>query len=224
MGELRVAEIMNRAVAAVRRETVFKDVVCALLASDAGAVPVVDDGRPVGLVTGEALVAKLEFHGGNDARPILGGAKARARWHQATARTAGDLMSPPAPTVYGDTPIGRAAAQLAASGQPLLSVVDKDMQLIGVLTARELLSVFQRSDQSLAAEIQVLLTPHAHRPARTPATVTVQVDHGVVILDGSLTFRSRAEHAGYTVAHIPGVVAVHNNLTYDLDDLAITGF
>ncbi|MGW1346215.1 CBS domain-containing protein [Kribbella sp. NPDC002412] len=214
---------MNRTVAAVRRETVFKDVVCALLASDAGAVPVVDDGHPVGLVTGEALVAKLEFHGGNDARPLLGGAKARARWHQAAARTAGELMQP-APAVYSDTPIGRAAAQLAASTQPLLCVVDQDMRLIGVLTARELLSVYQRSDQSLAAEIQELLLPHTQRPARTPAPVTIQVDHGVVVLDGSLTFRSRAEHAGYAVAHLPGVVAVHNNLTYDLDDLAITGF
>ncbi|MFI7061587.1 CBS domain-containing protein [Kribbella sp. NPDC050124] len=215
---------MNRTVVTVRRETMFKDVVCALLASDAGAVPVVDDtDRPVGLVTEEALVAKLEFHGGNDPRPLLGGAKARNRWRQSAALTAGDLMTGPPTTVYGDTRIGRAAARLAHS-QPLLCVVDEDMRLIGVLTARDLLSVYQRSDQSLIAEIHALLTPDVQRPARSPAPVTVQVDHGVVILDGSLTFRSRAEHAGYTVAHIPGVVAVHNNLTYDLDDLAITGF
>jgi osmotically-inducible protein OsmY len=37
-------------------------------------------------------------------------------------------------------------------------------------------------------------------------------------------FRSRAEHAGYAASRVTGVVAVHNHLTYELDDLAITGF
>ena len=218
MGELRVSEVMDRTVVSVRRETAFRDVVCALLATDAGAVPVVDDdGRPVGVVAGEALLTNLEFHGGNDPRPILGGAKARARWHQSAARTAGELMIGPPMTVYGDLDISRAAARLAGASQPLLCVVDPGMRLVGVLTSHELLSVYQRSDGSIEAEVRALID-------RPPDSVTVHVNHGVVTLDGTLTFRSRAEHAGYAVAHIPGVVAVHNNLTYTLDDLAITGF
>ncbi|TDD17667.1 CBS domain-containing protein [Kribbella turkmenica] len=217
MGELRVAEVMNRTVAAVRRETAFKDVVCALLAAEAGAVPVVDDdGRPIGTVAGAALLTKLEFHGGTDARPIRSGA-ARVRWHQSSARTAGDLMAGPPESVYGDLTIGRAAARLAESSQPLLCVVGPAMRLVGVLTPSDLLGVYQRSDGSLAAEIRALVD-------RPPDTVTVHVHHGVVTLAGSLTFRSRTEHATYAVTHVPGVVAVHNNLTYDLDDLAITGF
>jgi hypothetical protein len=43
------------------------------------------------------------------------------------------------------------------------------------------------------------------------------VSHGLLVLDGTLTFRSRAEHAGYAATRI---VAVHN-LHYDL---AITEF
>jgi CBS domain-containing protein len=218
MGELRVLGVMGRTVGAVRRETAFRDVVCALLATDAGAVPVVDDdGRPVGIVVGEALLTKLEFHGGNDPRPILGGAKARARWRQSAARTAGELMIGPPVTVYGDTRLGRAAAQLAESSQPLLCVVDPAIRLIGVLTPHDLLSVYNRTDGSIEAEVRALID-------RPPATVTVHVDRGVVTLAGSLTFRSRAEQATYAVSHIPGVVAIHNNLTYELDDLAITGF
>lgn len=218
MGEHRVSGVMDRTVVAVRREAAFKDVVCALLATDAGAVPVVDDeGRPVGIVAAEALLTKLEYHGGNDPRPILGGAKARARWRQSAARTAGELMIGPPTTVYGDSPLGRAATRLAESSQPLLCVVDAAMRLIGVLAPHDLLRVYQRSDGSIAAEIRTLID-------RPPDTITVHVDHGVVTLDGTLTFRSRTEHATYAVAHIPGVVAIRNNLTYDLDDLAITGF
>jgi CBS domain-containing protein len=218
MGDLRVSQVMNRPAVAVRRETAFRDVVCALLAADAGAVPVVDDdGRPVGIVAGGELLTNLEFHGGNDPRPILGGAKARARWRQSSARTAGQLMTGPPVTVYGGTRLGRAATRLAQSSQPLLCVVDPAMRLIGVLTPNDLLSVYNRTDTSIQAEVRALID-------RPPATVTVHVDHGVVTLEGSLTFRSRTEHATYAVAHIPGVVAIHNKLTYELDDLAITGF
>ena len=218
MGEVRVSGVMDRTVVSVRRETVFKDVVCALLATAADAVPVVDDEeRPVGIVASAALLTNLEFHGGHDPRPILGGSKARARWRQSTTRTAGELMIGPPATVYGDARLDRAAARLADSAQPLLCVVDPAMRLIGVLTPHDLLSVYQRSDGSIEAEVRALID-------RAPDTVTVHVDHGVVTLDGTLTFRSRAEHAGYAVARLPGVVAVHNNLTYHLDDLAITGF
>jgi CBS domain-containing protein len=214
MGELPVSRVVNRTVVTVRRESAFKDVVCAFLTSDAGAVPVVDsEGRPVGVVVGDALMAKLEFHGGIDVRPLR--SSARARWRQAGARTADELMTTPPATVYGDTRISRAAARLAESSLPLLCVVDPAMRLIGVLTPRELLSVYQRSDGSIEAEVQALFGR---------ATVTVHVQHGVVLLDGTLTFRSRAEHATYAVAHLPGVVAVHNNLGFELDDLAITGF
>jgi CBS domain-containing protein len=218
MGELRVSGVMDRTAVPVRRETAFRDVVCALLATDAGAVPVVDDDRrPVGIVAGEALLTNLEFHGGNDARPILGGAKARARWRQSAARTAGELMVGPPATVYGDMDISRAAARLAGASPPLLCVVDPAMRLIGVLTPHDLLSVYQRSDGSIEAEVRALID-------RPPDSVTVHVDHGIVTLDGTLTFRSRAEHAAYAVARIPGVVATRNNLTYHLDDLAISGF
>jgi CBS domain-containing protein len=225
MGELVVADIMNRRPVAVRREAVFKDVVSALLAADAPAIAVVDaDNTPIGTVEGRALLANLEFHGGNDPRPLLGGAEARGRWRRSRATTAAELMSGPPAIAYADLRVGPAVGQLAHSKQPLLCVVDAGMRLIGVLDSLDLLTVYQRSDSSIEADIHRLLVDDLERATRPPATITVQVDHGVVILDGTLLFRSRTEHAAYTVAHIPGVVAVHNNLSYEHDDLAITGF
>ncbi len=225
MGELVVADVMNRRPVAVRREAVFKDVVCALLAADAPAIAVVDaDNTPVGTVESRALLANLEFHGGSDPRPLLSGADARGRWRLSRATTAAELMSDPPAVAYADLSIGRAVRQLCQSQQPLLCVVDAGMRLIGVLDSLNLLTVYQRSDSSIEADIHHLLVDDLARATLPPATIAVHVDHGVVALEGTLLFRSRTEHAGYTVAHIPGVVAVHNNLTYEHDDLAITGF
>jgi CBS domain-containing protein len=224
MGELVVADVMNRRPVTVRREALFKDVACALLAADAPAIAVVDEDRPVGTVEGRPLLANLEFHGGSDPRPLLGGAEARGRWRLSRAMTAAELMSGPPAVAYADLSIDRAVSQLARSQQPLLCVVDAGMRLIGVLDSLDLLTVYQRSDSSIEADVHRLLAGDLERPTLPPATITVQVAHGVVALDGTLLFRSRTEHAAHTVAHIPGVIAVRNNLTYEQDDLAITGF
>jgi CBS domain-containing protein len=224
MGELVVADVMNRRPVTVRHEALFKDVACALLAAEAPAIAVVDADRPVGTVEGRALLANLEFHGGSDPRPLVGGAEERGRWRLSRAMTAAELMSGPPAIAYADLSIDRAVSQLTRSQQPLLCVVDAGMRLIGVLDSLDLLTVYQRSDSSIEADIHRLLAGDLERPTLLPATITVQVAQGVVALDGTLLFRSRTEHAAYTVAHIPGVVAVRNNLTYERDDLAITGF
>lgn len=225
MGELTVGVVMIPTPITVRCDTVFKDAVCALLASDYGAVPVIDaDQRPVGTVSESVLLANVEFHGGNDPRPILGGSAARRRWRLAGTLAVGELMTSPAVVVYPGARLSEAARRLAESAQPLLCVVDAEMRLVGVLTARELLSVYQRSDNSIAADIHAVLDPLLDRPTRTPAPVEVQVCHGVVGLAGTLLLRSRTDRAAAAVARIPGVVAVHNDLRYELDDLAFTGF
>jgi osmotically-inducible protein OsmY len=51
----------------------------------------------------------------------------------------------------------------------------------------------------------------------------VHVTGGIVTLDGTLTLHSTVQRAGDAAHHVPGVVAVRNNLRYDIDDLMITG-
>jgi osmotically-inducible protein OsmY len=45
-----------------------------------------------------------------------------------------------------------------------------------------------------------------------------------VTLAGVLTYRSQVEHAVLATSRVSGVIAVHNNLTYDVDDMPVTGF
>jgi CBS domain-containing protein len=219
MGEPVVATVMTCPAVAVTPNTKFKDVVNALLASDAYAVPVVDtEARPLGTVTEADLLANLEFHGGTDAVPILGGA--RRRWRKASALTAAELMAAPVAVIGADAPISQAARRLSDSSHLQLCVVDHDMRLVGILTRRNLLTVYRRSDDRIEADVTAAIQADLKRP---PAAITVHVDHGVVTLQGTLTYRSGAEHAGYAASRVAGVVAIRNHLRYEVDDLMITG-
>jgi CBS domain-containing protein len=225
MAELVVGAIMTRNPVAVRPGTLFKDVVCALLAGDVCAVPVTDAGRKlVGIVAEGDILANLEFHGGLDPAPILRTGDARRRWRRAAATTAAELMADAPCVIRVDACTDRAARALAHSPHHLLCVVDDELRLVGVVTARNLLTLYQRSDDSIAAELTALLTAQQGRPARTPPDITISVSHGVVVLAGSLTYRSRVEQAGLVTSHVAGVVAVHNHLTYEVDDMLVTGF
>jgi CBS-domain-containing membrane protein len=225
MVESVVAAVMTRPAVTVGPNARFKDVVHALLSSEAPAVPVVDTHvRPVGAISAFDVMAKLEFHGGADPAPIVGGSAARRRWRKASALTAAELMAAPVAVIGADAKVSQAARRLAGCSMGQLCVVDRDMCVVGVLTGRDLLSVYRRSDEQIEADVQAAIQADLRRPARLPAAVTVHVCGGVVTLDGVLAYRSRAEHAGYAVSRVAGVVAIRNNLTYDLDDLMITGF
>jgi CBS-domain-containing membrane protein len=140
MGEPVVATVMTCPAVAVTPNTKFKDVVNALLAGDAYAVPVVDtEARPLGTVTEADLLANLEFHGGTDAVPIFSGAAARRRWRKASALTAAELMAAPVAVIGADAPIGQATRRLSDPSHLQLCVVDHDMRLVGILTRRNLL-------------------------------------------------------------------------------------
>jgi predicted transcriptional regulator len=224
MVEPVVAVVMTRPAVNVTPNAKFKDVVRALLAGDVCAVPVVDElHRPIGTITEVDVLANLEFHGGTDPAPVLGGAAARRRWRKASAITAAELMAAPAAVVAADTRISQAARRLADREPRQLCVVDRDMRLVGLLTRRNLLSLYQRTDDHIEADVRTAILADLGRPTRTPAAVTVHVRDGVVTMHGELTYRSRAEHAAHAASRVAGVVAVRNHLTYALDDLMITG-
>lgn len=225
MLEVVVATVMTRSPITVTPELSFKQVACALLASEVCALPVVaDDRRPLGMITEYDVLTNLEFHGGLDPVPLIGGGAARRRRRKAKALTARELMSSPAGTISADAPISEAVRRLASPGRSALCVVDDDQRLVGVLTRRDLIAVYRRPDDDIAAEVRAVVDVDRLRPTRDPVSLTVEVVSGVVTLAGELTYRSQVEHAGLAASRVSGVVAVRNNLGYDIDDMLVTGF
>jgi CBS domain-containing protein len=143
MREPTVAEVMTRAVATAVSDTPFREIVSAMIGSGVSALPVIDPaGRPIGVVGEADVLAKLEFHCGADAPPLLASARTRARWHKSSARTAADLMTTPATTISTEAPLRAAVRRLASAQLRQLCVVDRTDRLVGVLAHPDALRLF----------------------------------------------------------------------------------
>jgi CBS domain-containing protein len=213
-----VASVMTHEVISVRPQTPFKEIVELLVGRGISAVPVVDDdGMPVGVVSEADLVSKEEFDGGTDPMPLISRAR-RQRWRQATGLTAVDVMHKPVLTVGATEKVPVAARRLVGAGVRRLFVVDDRGRLVGVLSRRDLLTVYLRSDEQLAEEIgNDVLSASLWIDAEA---AQVAVADGVVTLTGTLPRRSDADIAVRLVQAQPGVVGVVDNLRYEYDDLA----
>ncbi|MBX6313737.1 MAG: CBS domain-containing protein [Isosphaeraceae bacterium] len=89
--------------------------------ADCGVVPVVDDGRPVGVLTDRDVALALAEHE-NDL----------------TGRPVGELMTRDVVTIAADAPLDAAIERLGDRGLRRLLVVDPDGRLVGILSWTDL--------------------------------------------------------------------------------------
>ena len=179
----RVRDVMTKKVVTVDRLTPFSDIVRLLTEHRISGVPVLMMGRRVAGVVSEADLLALEDE---EVRRARMDANATGRWRRPLRRvhwglTAGALMSAPAVTIYPEATIPHAAQIMTSRHIRRLPVVGKDGQLIGIVTRRDLLSVFLRPDDEIAEHVRELLDDLL--PA-DPGSVTATVRDGVVILTG----------------------------------------
>ena len=213
-----VASVMTTQVVTASPETLFRDLVEALTEKRISAVPVVDrDGRPIGVVSEADVLAKQEFHGGRDDIPH--DRAGRDRWYRALAHTAGEVMTTPVRTVHADEPLSVAARLLATAKIRRLFVTDDLGRLVGVVSRRDLLRVYGRTDDELRDQVVELLG----EIGVPPDAVAVRVDAGVATVDGELDRRGHADAAVRAIRAMPGVVDVRNNLRYLVDDVVVAG-
>jgi CBS domain-containing protein len=222
MREPTAASVMTRPVVTVRPDTPFKDVVATMAGKGISAVPVVDEqGRPIGVVSEADALAKQEFHGATDPMAWLASRRKKTRWHKASGLTAADLMTAPVVTIGADDTVTLAARRLAEKRLRRLFVVDEAGKLAGVVSRRDVIAMFLRGDEEIRADVeqQVLVKGMWI----VPGSVSVQVVDGVVTLAGKLDHRTTAEIAGRLAQAVAGVVSVHNNIAYEVDDVVSTG-
>ena len=178
-----VRDVMTTDVVTVDRITRYKEIAQLLAEHKISAVPVLTMGRRVAGVVSEAdLLAAQD----QTARRARTGRTGVLPWtlRQAAQRpklTAEDLMTKPAITIHPDAPIPRAAAVMRNNHVKRLPVVDPSGKLLGIVSRRDLLSVFLRPDAQIVAEVQELLSEILFAD---PATITVAVHGGVVTLRG----------------------------------------
>jgi len=216
-----VQDVMTKDVIAVSGDTPYKQIAEILVERNISGVPVVDsEGHVLGVVSEADLLAKTEYAAAERQRRLLdrpGTAQARRR---ASAGSARDLMTAPAITIDDRTSIVRAAKQMDHHHVKRLPVVDELGRLVGIVSRRDLVKVFLRSDDDIRAEVAIdVLDQTLSIP---PAAVTVTVVDGVVTLDGTVSRKSLVPVAVRLTKAVDGVVDVVERLEYSFDDETTT--
>jgi CBS-domain-containing membrane protein len=208
-GRWRVHDVMTTEVATAGRNMSYKQV--AKLTSDqrVTAIPVVtESNRVVGMVSEADLLRKAERRSWR--RAGLSGRSRRDR-AKAGARTAGELMTSPAITVSPDASLSAAARLMNAHHLRRLPVVNTAGELIGIVSRRDLMKVFLRPDEEIAAEVNDVLGQILLADA---GPVVVSVLDGVVTLDGGLDDEHLIRVASGLAAEVAGAVEVVSRLTH----------
>ncbi len=181
----RVRDVMTTSVITVDRITPYKEIARLLTEHRISGLPVLTMGRHVAGVVSEAdLLAVEDKPARRDRAAAAAGQRPwLPRRRHPVALVAGDLMTSPAVTIHPDATIPGAARVMNANHVRRLPVIDPEGKLMGIVSRRDLLSVFLRPDGEIAEDArgvldEILLTE--------PGDTTVTVRNGVVTLTGTL--------------------------------------
>lgn len=219
MSHQKVKDVMSTDVATALEVTSFKDVARILASWDVSALPVVDrDRRVLGVVSAADLLVKQGKQEFGQSRALLSRWRERRDRRRATATTAAQLMTRPAITVDADSTVAAAARLLTRHHVKRLLVVNEDGKLVGIVSRKDLLTVFLRKDKDIRAAIVEQVFERGLGIAVTPDTVTVEVHDGGVVLTGELDLKSQVSLVTDMTKHVDGVVDVTVSVTYRHDN------
>ncbi|GGP95840.1 CBS domain-containing protein [Streptomyces melanogenes] len=205
-----VADVMTRTVVTVTADAEFKEIVAAMREWKVSALPVIEgEGRVVGVVSEADLLVKEELRGHRFG--LIEQLHRQEDTAKAGSTRAAELMTSPAVTIAAGATLPQAARLMAGKHVKRLPVVSATGTLEGIVSRGDLLKVFLRSDDDLAAQIRqevvVPLFPLSHR------NVQVSVAQGVVTLSGAVRDSGLVPVAAHLAQGVEGVVGVTCELT-----------
>jgi len=224
--EHKVEDVMTRQVITAQQDTPFKELVRLMHEHRVSGVPVVDGrDRLVGIVTEADLLVAEEGQAapGGRGRSLLEWF-IHPGWLAAVQDRAEDLRARDVMTgdVVAATPgmgVRDAVKVLLDAGVKRLPVVEQDGRVVGVVSRRDLLEPFLRSDEDIHREIAQEVV--VGTMWLDPATIDVQVHRGVVTLSGQVDRKSTKEILAGLVRRVDGVVGVEDGVAYVQDDRRI---
>jgi CBS domain-containing protein len=214
--ERTVADVMSTDLVVAIRSTPYKELVRRMRERGVNALPIVDsDRRLLGIVTETDLAFKQEYRPAGQI-PFLEGTEQRRQRRKAAATVAQECMSDPVAVIGPDATVPTAARLLHRKGVHHLPVVDADGRLVGIVSRRDLLGAFLRPDEEIRRQIRIgVLGVTFDVPE---GEVDVQVDEGVVTLNGKVERRSLVREIVTRTRAVEGVVSVVDRLEYRHDD------
>jgi CBS domain-containing protein len=191
---MRVMDVMSSPVVTVTPGTLLKEVADLLVERGISAVPVVEDGTLVGIVS-EADLIPLELI--PDPRAHLAPVRAQP---SRVPRVAAEVMTREVVALPESADAAEAGRLMLERGIKSIPVV-RERRVVGIVARRDLLKVLARSDHDIAGDLRVLL----EEELGTPSPYRVAVRDGMVELTGSPDPADR-RLATLLVRGVPGVV------------------
>jgi CBS domain-containing protein len=211
----RVSDVMTTSVVTVDRITPYQEIDRLLTEHRISGMPVLKMGREVVGVVSEADLLAAEDETSRRARMADSvGRRRLVRKQPHASLTAGTMMTAPAITIGPDATIPAAARLMNTHHIRRLPVVDEDGKLVGIVSRRDLLSVFLRPDADIIHDVRQVFD---EIPVTDPKDVIVTVRRGVVTLTGTMQPQPADSHhlvplALHLIWDIDGVVDVVNKL------------
>jgi CBS domain-containing protein len=200
---MKVRDLMTTDVVTVAPETSLKEVAELFVGRGISGVPVVEDGRVVGVVSERDFLFKegssIDSGRGFFARLMDGPGTVL----KIEARSAGDSMSLPAVTIGPGRTVAEAARLMLDKAISRLPVVD-DGRLVGIITESDLVRAFARTDEEIRREIRedaILATLW-----ESPDDFEIAVHDGHVTISGDIASKEQARVIEKMIDRVPGVV------------------
>jgi CBS-domain-containing membrane protein len=205
---------------AVHPDTTLKETARIMVRHQVSGMPVIDRmGKLVGIVTeGDFLSQEA-----NRDRPyrlsLLDALFGEGEAELPGAETVAEVMTENVVTITPEASIGEAARVMTHRGVKRLPVVDLDGELVGIISRADVVNAFTKPDDVIEDEVREDIIRRLL--FLDPNTIDVVVSDGVVTLNGELENRTEAQLLEELTRRIAGVVRVHSNLSFRIDDRKI---
>jgi len=224
--DMQAQDVMTRRVESLAPEATLLRALTLMLDLRVSGLPVIDDsGRLVGILTEGDLLRRAE----NDTERaptrwkdfLFGPGRQAAEYVHSHSRQVADLMTREVVTVTQATPLADVVGLMEARHIKRVVVCDGD-QVVGLISRADLLRALRARLEQAASpaplpDIEIydrIMAEFAQQLWAPADSVKVDVDAGIVVLDGVI-MDERDRAAMLVVArNIPGVKAVRDHLTW----------
>ena len=221
---MQASDIMSTPVISVAPDTPVKDIAVLLFEKRISGVPVLEEGRLVGLVSEGDLLRRHEIGTDQAERSgswwlrMFGGERTPAEYVKAHGRRAQDVMTREVVTILPDTPLAEIATLLESRGIKRVPVM-RDEQVVGIVSRANLVQalagmhpaavrVTPPVDQAIRERLQTELERQSWwREAASNIIVT----DGVVHYFGTVHSDEQQQAARIAAENIPGVRGVEDH-------------
>lgn len=213
---LVVEDVMTRDVVTVAPTATFHQMIGLMRLHGISALPVVgEQGALLGIVSEADLLLK-ESPPSPWRRWLPEGSRSVTRRRKADGADAADVMTTPVVSVGSRASLVVAVRLLQQHQIKRLVVLDAAHKMVGIVSRRDLLAGFSRSDAEIRADVIEGVIPRWLLV--DPTRVRVEVHGGVVRLEGTVDRRSDVEVLAHRVRGLDGVVDVDSAVEYGWDD------